>query len=57
MDFNLFAEGIKKPFYAVHNAIFINQSAKMLMQLHYDPVPGAYIGCMPLDGQNSWAEG
>ncbi len=25
--------------------------------LRYDPVPGAYIGCMPLEGQNSWAEG
>jgi hypothetical protein len=25
--------------------------------LRYDPVPGAYIGCVPLDGKNSWAEG
>lgn len=25
--------------------------------LRYDPVPGAYIGCVPLEGKNSWAEG
>lgn len=25
--------------------------------LRYDPVPGAYLGCIPLEGQNSWAEG
>lgn len=25
--------------------------------LRYDPVPGAYIGCIPLEGLNSWAEG
>jgi hypothetical protein len=24
--------------------------------LAYDPVPGEYIGCMPLNGQNSWTE-
>jgi hypothetical protein len=24
--------------------------------LVYDPVPGEYIGCMPLNGQNSWTE-
>jgi hypothetical protein len=24
--------------------------------LRYDPVPGAFIGCMPLEGKNSWAE-
>jgi hypothetical protein len=24
--------------------------------LVYDPVPGKYIGCMPLNGQNSWTE-
>ena len=24
--------------------------------LVYDPVPGTYIGCMPYNGQNSWAE-
>ncbi|MCP9754668.1 gluconate 2-dehydrogenase subunit 3 family protein [Lacihabitans sp. CCS-44] len=24
--------------------------------LVYDPVPGEYIGCMPLKGQNSWTE-
>ncbi|WP_435357508.1 gluconate 2-dehydrogenase subunit 3 family protein [Emticicia sp. SJ17W-69] len=24
--------------------------------LRYDPVPGTYIGCMPLNGMNSWTE-
>jgi hypothetical protein len=24
--------------------------------LRYDPVPGEYIGCMPLNGMNSWTE-
>ena len=24
--------------------------------LVYDPVPGEYIGCMPIKGQNSWTE-
>ena len=24
--------------------------------LVYDPVPGEYIGCMPLNGQNAWTE-
>lgn len=24
--------------------------------LRYDPVPGDYIACMPLDGKNSWSE-
>ncbi len=24
--------------------------------LRYDPVPGEYIACMPLEGQNSWSE-
>jgi hypothetical protein len=24
--------------------------------LSYDPVPGEYIACMPLNGQNAWTE-
>jgi Gluconate 2-dehydrogenase subunit 3 len=25
--------------------------------LRYDPVPGAFRGCVPLEGKNSWSEG